>query len=224
MIPSPTTRRNTPKSFNSTYDDRAAGTSVELSETLPGGIDTVRVAGHFRWDQHNETESTRNAPFAPFYSQRLGETAQETTSSLALENIYHPAAAWDIIAGGSYDYRHLIGDSQWVAAGVTPPFGYSYAYPVANKHAWNSEAAAVTGTATRARCTSATPTDRAFQRCSRCTARNSADPSIIPTCSRSGLITHRSASMIRSTVLTWWSMPFTRGWSTASSPYHCRRR
>lgn len=124
--------QNTPKSFNSTYNDRAAGTSVELSETLPGGVDTIRVAGHFRWDQHNETESTRNAPFAPFYSQPW-ETAQETTSSLALENIYHPTAAWDVIAGLSYDYRHLVGDSQWLAAGATPPFGSSFSYPVADE-------------------------------------------------------------------------------------------
>ncbi len=134
--------QNTPKAFNSTYDDRAAGTSVELSETLPGGMDTIRVAGHFRWDQHNETESTRNAPFAPLYSQPW-ETAEETTSSLALENIYHPTAAWDIITGTSYDYRHLIGDSQWVAGGATPPFGHPFTYPVADKHAWNGEIAGV---------------------------------------------------------------------------------
>jgi iron complex outermembrane receptor protein len=134
--------QNTPKSFNSTYDDRAAGASVELSETLFGGRDAVRVAGHYRWDQHNETESTRNAPFATFYGQPW-ETAEETTSSIALENIYHPTSAWDLIAGTSFDYRHLIGDSQWVAAGVVPPFGSSFAYPVANKHATNAEAAAV---------------------------------------------------------------------------------
>ena len=134
--------QNTPKSFNSTYDDRAAGASVELSETVFGGLDTVRVAGHFRWDQHNETESTRNVPFGTFYGQPW-ETAEETTSSLALENIYHPGSAWDVIAGTSFDYRHLIGDSQWVAAGALPPFGHSFAYPVSNKQATNGEAAAV---------------------------------------------------------------------------------
>ena len=115
---------------------------MELSETLPGGMDIIRVAGHFRWDQHNEGESTRNAPGAPFYTQPR-ETAQETTSSLALENIYHPISAADVIAGLSYDFRHLIGDSQWVSSGITPPFGYSFAYPVANKHALNVELAGV---------------------------------------------------------------------------------
>jgi iron complex outermembrane recepter protein len=132
--------QNTPKSFNSTYDDHAAGTSIEFSESLPGGVDTIRVAGHFRWDQHNETESTRNAPFAPWYSQPW-ETAEESTSSLAIENIYHPTVAWDVIAGASYDYRHLISASQWVSQGVTPPYGYSFAYPVANKDALNFEIA-----------------------------------------------------------------------------------
>jgi iron complex outermembrane receptor protein len=62
---------------------------------------------------------------------------------LALENIYHPATAWDLIAGLSYDYRHLVSDSQWVAAGVTPPYGSSFSYPVADKHALNGEVAAV---------------------------------------------------------------------------------
>lgn len=136
------TTQNTPKSFDSTYDDRAAGTSVELAEVLAGGVDTVRVAGHFRWDQHNETELTRNAPGAPQY-QEPWETAEETTSSLAVENILRPAQHWQVIAGASYDYRHLIGDSEWLAEGVTPPFGESYAYPVSDKHAANGELAAI---------------------------------------------------------------------------------
>jgi iron complex outermembrane receptor protein len=141
--------QNTPKSFNSTYDDKAAGGSAELSKTfadgwpmgLPGA-DTIRIATHYRWDQHNETESTRNAPFATFYQQPW-ETAEESTYSVALENIYRPTNHWQLIAGMSYDSRHLIGDSQWVAQGTAPPFGHSFAYPVADKHAWNGELAAI---------------------------------------------------------------------------------
>jgi len=134
--------QNTPKSFNSTYYDKAAGGSAELSETLAGGADTIRVAAHYRWDQHNETESTRNAPFAPFYQQPW-ETAEESTSSVALENIYRPTKNWQVITGMSYDVRHLIGDSQWVAQGQQPPFGHSFAYPVADKHALNGEIAGI---------------------------------------------------------------------------------
>lgn len=134
--------QNTPKSFNSTYYDKAAGASAELSKTFAGGADTVRLAYHYRWDEHNETESTRNAPFATFYQQPW-ETAQESTSSVALENTYRPTKDWQLIAGMSYDARHLIGDSQFIAAGTKPPYGSSYAYPVADKHALNGEIAAI---------------------------------------------------------------------------------
>jgi iron complex outermembrane receptor protein len=136
------TTQNTPKSFDSTYNDRAAGGSVELSETLPGGVDIIRAAGHYRWDQHNETETTRNIPFGTLYQQPW-ETATESTSSFALENIYHPSQRSDVIAGLSYDYRHLIGDNQWVASGNAPPFGSTFSYPVADKHAVNGEVALV---------------------------------------------------------------------------------
>lgn len=131
------TTQNTPKSFNSTYDDRAAGGSVELDEVLPGQIDTLRGSVIYRADQHNETESTRNAPFAPLYAQPW-ETAKETTSSVAIEDIFYPGR-WRVIAGASYDRRHLIEDNQWVASGIAPPFGYSFAYPIADKHAFNTE-------------------------------------------------------------------------------------
>ncbi len=130
--------QNTPKSFDSTYNDHAAGAIAELDKNLAGGFDTVRVSGSFRWDQHNETEATRNAPFATFYQQPW-ETAEESTSSLAVENILRPWDRWQVIVGASYDFRHLIGDSQWVANGTKPPFGYSFAYPVSDKHALNGE-------------------------------------------------------------------------------------
>jgi iron complex outermembrane receptor protein len=134
--------QNTPKSFNSTYYDKAGGGSVELAKNLFGNADTIRVAAHYRWDQHNETESTRNVPFGVFYQQPW-ETAEESTYSVALENIYRPTKDWQLIAGLSYDARHLIGDSQWVASGNTPPFGSAFAYPVADKHALNGEAAVI---------------------------------------------------------------------------------
>ena len=134
--------QNTPKSFNSIYNDQAAGGSVELDENLFGGADTVRVSGTYRWDEHRETESTRNAPGAPFYQQPW-EDAQESTYSMALENIYRPATGWQLIAGTSYDVRNMVGDSQWVAAGNTAPFGSSFAYPVQDKHALNGEFAAI---------------------------------------------------------------------------------
>ncbi|HTY94255.1 MAG TPA: TonB-dependent receptor [Steroidobacteraceae bacterium] len=134
--------QNTPKSFNSVYNDQAAGGSIELDENLFGTADTVRVSGTYRWDEHRETESTRNIPFGVFYQQPW-EDAQESTYSVALENIYRPASAWQLIAGASYDVRNMVGDAQWVASGNVPPFGSSFAYPVEDKHALNGELAAV---------------------------------------------------------------------------------
>jgi len=134
--------QNLPKSFDSTYDDQAAGGSIELAKNLAHKTDTVRLAVHYRWDQHRETESTRNAPGAPWYQQPW-ETAEESTVSVAAENIWRPSQPWQVVVGTSYDERHLIGDSQWVAQGVTAPFGYSFAYPVADKHALNAEVALI---------------------------------------------------------------------------------
>lgn len=136
------TTQNTPKSFDSTYDDRAIGGSAEIDELLAGGRDTVRASLHYRWDEHRETESTRNIPNGIWYQQPW-ESATEDTGSFALENVFRPTATWELIAGGSYDWRHLIGDSQWVSGSNAPPFGYSFAYPVADKHALNGELAAV---------------------------------------------------------------------------------
>ena len=134
--------QNTPKSFNSTYYDKAAGGSVELSKNLFGNADTIRIAAHYRWDQHNETESTRNIPNGILYQQPW-ETAEEATYSIALENIYRPTKDWQIIGGTSFDKRHLLGDSQFVASGNVPPFGSSYAYPLSDKHSFNGELAVI---------------------------------------------------------------------------------
>jgi len=137
--------QNTPKAFDSQYDDQGAGGSLELDEVLFGGLDTVRVAGHYRWDEHRETSFGRNAPGAPSYQQPW-EDAQESTYSLAVENILKPAKNWQLTAGMSYDVRNMVGDSQWVsgsgAAAFNPPYGSSYAYPVHDKSALNGEFAA----------------------------------------------------------------------------------
>ena len=137
--------QNTPKAFNSAYNDQGAGGSIELDEVLFGGLDTVRVAGHYRWDEHQETEYTRNAVGAPAY-QEPWEDAQESTYSLALEDILKPTKNWQLTAGLSYDVRNMVGDSEWVtnsgAIAAVAPYGYSFAYPVHDKHALNGEFAA----------------------------------------------------------------------------------
>ena len=134
--------QNSPKSFDSTYDDQAAGGSLELDENLFGGADTVRLAAHYRWDEHRETESqARNSPGMAAYIQPW-EDAQESTYSIAAEDIWRVTRALQLTAGLSYDVRNMVGDTQWVGSGTTAPYGYSYSYPVSDKHALNGEFAA----------------------------------------------------------------------------------
>src|SRR6185437_12425930 len=62
------TTQNFPYAFNSTYDDYAAGGSIELYEQLLDGRDLFRAAFHVRWDQHNAQQDGNAQPFL-FYSQ-----------------------------------------------------------------------------------------------------------------------------------------------------------
>ncbi len=138
------TTQTKPYAFDSVYDDYAAGGSVELREHLLDDSDLLRAAFHFRWDQHNAQEDT-NAKVNLWYAQPT-LVDEETTYSLALENTYHPMANWDVIAGISYDIRHLIQaqdfDSYTVVP-ANPPYGYVVNYPVTDKHAVNPELAVV---------------------------------------------------------------------------------
>lgn len=138
---------NTMKSTSaqiSTYDDRAAGGSVELSKVLLGGMDVVRTAFHYRWDQHNSQAQTNGNP-GQWYKQPWLEDA-ENTYSVAFENIFHPSQAWDITLGASYDYRQMLKADDWntlpAIKGVVPaPYGILVNYPTADKRAVNPELA-----------------------------------------------------------------------------------
>ena len=131
--------QNTPKSFNSIYDDHAAGVIGEYDLSMLDGADVLRFSSHLRADSHTETEQTRNIPFGKSYWEPW-EPANEITYSEALENIYHVTPVWDVTLGGSYDTRVMVGDRQWVSTNNVAPFGYSYNYPVSNKSGLNGEA------------------------------------------------------------------------------------
>lgn len=138
------TTQTRPYAFDSIYDDRAAGGSVELDEQLLDGRDQFRAAGHFRWDNHNDQEGT-NAKPGLWYEQPWLHDA-ETTYSAAAENTYHPAADWDLIAGISYDYRHMMQAQDFDGFTPTPskpPFGFVVNYPLSDKYALNPQAAAI---------------------------------------------------------------------------------
>ncbi len=104
-----------PKSFNSRYADYALGAEVEAGTNF-GDVDTLKGLFYYRLDNHSEWQENygQNASGA-----RTGCRANvicntqpvigslEDTYSLALENTFHPIKDIDLVAGVSYDWRHL---------------------------------------------------------------------------------------------------------------------
>lgn len=138
------TSQTKPYAFNSIYDDHAAGAIAEIDKNLFHGLDTLRASFWYRWDEHQAQEDT-NAKPGLWYSQP-GLTDSEMTYSAAVENIAHLSSRWDVTAGVSYDYRHMIEAHDFDAFTPTPsapPFGAIFAYPVADKYALNPELATV---------------------------------------------------------------------------------
>jgi iron complex outermembrane receptor protein len=136
--------QKSPKSFDSEYEDYAAGGSIELSEAI-SAEDTLRAAFHYRWDQHNAWEATNAKAGGPWYSQPWLQD-EENTYSGAIENIWHPARDWDVTAGVSYDYRQMMKAQDFNAYSPVPaagPYGFVLNYPVSDNHAINPELAAV---------------------------------------------------------------------------------
>lgn len=133
---------NTMKNKNSeisTYDDRGAGGSAELSQMFFGGQDNLRGAFHYRWDDHNAQERGNLISAGSWISKPWVEDS-ENTYSAALENIFHPTQSWDVTAGASYDYRQMLKAEDWNA----PSSGTKLIhvnYPLSDKHAVNPELA-----------------------------------------------------------------------------------
>jgi len=68
---------------------------VELAETLPGGFDTIRASGAVSLGSTQRNREHPQLAGGTVVPAAL-ETAIENTSSMALENIYHPAQRWSI--------------------------------------------------------------------------------------------------------------------------------
>lgn len=109
------TLQSTQKSFRSYYQDYALGADIEAGHDF-GNIDTLKIAGHYRFDQHATWQEYYgvNAAGRPAgcaanvicFTQPLIYT-QEDTYSLAVENTLHPREDIDLVAGFAYDWRHL---------------------------------------------------------------------------------------------------------------------
>lgn len=109
------TYQSSAKSFRSYYQDYALGADVEAGHDF-GGVDTLKVAAHYRFDEHATwqeyygvnvaNKSTGCMTNVICFTQPL-VYAQEDTYSVAVENTYHPTKDIDLVQGFGYDWRHL---------------------------------------------------------------------------------------------------------------------
>ncbi|MEF3367075.1 TonB-dependent receptor [Methylocystis sp. 9N] len=106
------------RSFISPYMDYSLGAEVEAG-TQFGDIDTLKGLFFYRFDNHGEQQQgfgrntfgvsgARGGCFTgvPCLFEPL-QTSQEDTYSVAVENTFHPRKDIDLVAGFSYDWRHL---------------------------------------------------------------------------------------------------------------------
>jgi iron complex outermembrane receptor protein len=130
------TTQTKPKAFNSYYDDYAYGGNLEVGGTVLGN-DTLKGAFFYRRDSHDEWQDIFSPPFTEPH-----QVTTEDTYSLAAENTWHATETVDLVAGASYDWRHLLQAQDYVdPSGSTP--GKFINYTLADGSALNGQAALI---------------------------------------------------------------------------------
>lgn len=118
------------RSFNSTYDDRAYGLSVEVGGDV-SEQHNLRGALHYRRDKHDDTQLSQ-----PSINNRPDPTkrSEEETWSVALEDSWRANDALTVIAGISYDRGKVVKASR---SDIDP------GWPTGSSHAVNWQLAAL---------------------------------------------------------------------------------
>ncbi len=93
------------RAFDSVYDDKAWGLSVEAGAEI-SPVYTLKGALHFRRDEHRATQYNR--PDSPAASVDPVEVSKEETWSLAIENTWAAREDLSIVAGVSYDKARVL--------------------------------------------------------------------------------------------------------------------
>ncbi|TNE38121.1 MAG: TonB-dependent receptor [Sphingomonadales bacterium] len=117
------------RSFNSAYDDRAYGGSVQL-DLNPATTDRLSLAFHYRNDLHREYQES----FAPAHEVEPWQTSREETYSAAIENSLMLSPTITFVAGFGYDWRQLRRAEDYAD-------GAFIHYPIRNADAWNAQGA-----------------------------------------------------------------------------------
>lgn len=118
------------RSFDSPYNDKAYGGSVQLDAALTGR-DTLSVAIHYRRDEHNERQIS--APGIPTNVYEPNQRNIESTYSVAVENRLDLTEALRLTLGGSYDWRDTAQAQEFSnARGL-------FSFPIVNVDGWNGQ-------------------------------------------------------------------------------------
>lgn len=119
------------KSFRSMYSDYAYGGSFEAGYDISES-DTLKVSGFYRRDSHTEWQII----YRPSFTEPK-QTSVEDTWSIAAENRYQISDSWLLVAGVSYDYRHLLQAEDYVDPSTAGVSGTPVSYPVHDGSALN---------------------------------------------------------------------------------------
>lgn len=120
-----------PKSFRSMYSDYAYGANLETGYSF-AGVDTLKLSGSYRRDSHTEWQII----YKPAFTEPK-QTSVEDTWSVALENRYQIAEPLTLVAGLSYDYRHLLKAEDFIDPAAVGQTGTFIDYPVHDGSALN---------------------------------------------------------------------------------------
>jgi iron complex outermembrane recepter protein len=131
------TTQSLPKSFRSYYDDYAYGGSLEF-DTDPFPSDTLKGSFFYRQDSHDEWQTIYSVPFTEPHQYTV-----EDTYSLAAENSWHPTGEINLVAGMSYDWRHLFKAQDFIDPSSAASAGTFVNYPLKDGSALNGQAALI---------------------------------------------------------------------------------
>ncbi|KTE38050.1 MULTISPECIES: TonB-dependent receptor plug domain-containing protein [unclassified Sphingopyxis] len=124
------------RAFDSPYDDKAYGGSVELA-LRTFGDDSLALALHYRRDEHNEAQTSR--PGLPTSTPEPNQRSVERTWSIAAQNVVTLAPRLSFTAGASFDWRELArADEFGLPPGATGA-NRLFSYPLRNASAWNAQ-------------------------------------------------------------------------------------
>lgn len=90
--------------FNSVYDDKAYGVSLELGSDI-GARNRLKGALHYRLDEHRDTQHKRPGINTVPEDKNV---SKEQTLSVALENTFRASEVLSIVAGLSYDRAEVL--------------------------------------------------------------------------------------------------------------------